>query len=103
MLPREHKHHGQHRAARITQVWTDKPGGTPTEETEVCLSVDLDPANDEYSGLPILIVRRAGQDPHGKQEGSWHEPERVDTPAMKAERAKSARREQVDAGIAVPA
>lgn len=92
MLPREHKHHGQHRAARITQVWTEKPGQTPTEDTDVCLSVDLDPVNDDYSGTPTLIVRRSSQDPYGKQEGSWHEPERVDTPAMQAERQKNARR-----------
>jgi hypothetical protein len=92
VLPREHKHKGQHRAARITQVWTDKQGEVPTEATDVCLSVDLDPVNDEYSGSPVLVVRRSSQDPHGKMEGSWHEPERVDTPAMAAERAKMSRR-----------
>lgn len=86
VLPESHRHKGQHRAARITQVWTEKPGMDAAEDTSVALSVDLDPANDDYSGLPVLIVRLSTQDPFGKQLGSWHEPERADSAAMKAKR-----------------
>jgi hypothetical protein len=77
VLPGEHRHKGQHRAARITQVWTEKQGAPAAEDTAVALAVDLDPANDDYAGLPILIVRTSTQDPYGKQLGSWHEPERA--------------------------
>jgi hypothetical protein len=86
VLPDTARHKGQHRAARISQVWTEK-GQEPTEETPVALAVDLDPLNDEYGEIPILIVRNSTQDPYGKQMGSWHEPERakiVEKPAAKA-------------------
>jgi hypothetical protein len=80
ILPDTAKHKGQHRAARITQVWTEKQGGAADENTAVALSVDLDPANDDYNIWPILIVRHCTQDPYAKQLGSWHEPERTPVP-----------------------
>ncbi len=82
VLPESHRHKGQHRAATITQVWSGK-GQDATEETEVHLRVDLDSLNDPFDILPFMIVRACGQDPHGKQPGTWHEPERVVTPDPK--------------------
>ena len=79
VLPETARHKGQHRAARITQVWTEKDKEA-TEETPVALAVDLDPLNDEFGEFPMLSVRNATQDPFGKQMGSWHEPERVQVP-----------------------
>ena len=97
VLPETARHKGQHRAARISQVWSDK-GRDATEETAVALAVDLDPINDDYqSGVPMMFVPHSTQDPHGKQLGSWHEPERVDTPEMqkkREEKAAARRREE---------
>lgn len=79
MLPETARHKGQHRAARITQVWTEKDKEA-TEETPVALAVDLDPLNDEYGDFPMISVGNTTQDPFGKQMGSWHEPERATVP-----------------------
>ena len=84
VLPKGARHQGQHRSARISQVWTDKPGAAATEETPVALAVDLDPLNDNdlfLNGLPLRFVKNSTQDPLGKLEGSWHEPERAVIPA----------------------
>ena len=89
VLPEEHRHKGQHRAARISQVWA-APGSPATEETSVALAVDLDPLNDPYEYVPLLSVRNSVQDPHGKMPGSWHEPERTVVPAAEKVRAKPA-------------
>lgn len=87
VLPETARHKGQHRAARIAQVWAEKDKEA-TEETPVALAVDLDPLNDEYGDFPMLSVRNSTQDPHGKQPGSWHECERADSPEMRAARAE---------------
>lgn len=85
VLPKGARHQGQHRSARISQVWTEKLGGDPREDTAVALSVDLDPLNDHdlfLNGLPIRFVVNSTQDPLGKQFGSWHEPERAVIPPV---------------------
>ena len=85
VLPESALHKGQHRSARIVQVWSD-PGKDATDETPVALAVDLDPLNDIRdfkNGMPFLSVRSATQDPFGKQSGSWHEPERAVIPDKK--------------------
>lgn len=98
MLPESARHKGQHRSARIVQVWTPK-GAEPNEETSVALLVDLDPLNDPPTrhGPLFMSVDNCAQDPHGKMPGSWHEPERVDSPALRearsADRAKREARE----------
>ena len=82
VLPKGAKHQGQHRSARISQVWSDR-GKAPSENTPVALSVDLDPLNDDdifLNGLPMRFVQNSTQDPFGKLPGSWHEPERAVVP-----------------------
>jgi hypothetical protein len=75
VLPSDHKHAGQHRAATISQVWSDN-GKDADEATPVHLHVMSDTLND--LGTPIVfIAKNVTQDPMGRQPNSWHEPERA--------------------------
>lgn len=74
ILPDSSKHKGQHRAAVISQVWAD-PGKEADENTPVQLHVYNDTLND--AGTAFHVAPNVTQDPHCKQAGSWHEPERV--------------------------
>lgn len=80
ILPEASRHKGQHRAAVITQVWVD-PGKAPDDNTPVHLHVYNDTLNDP--GASFHIAPNVTQDPHCKQPGSWHEPERAVIPAAK--------------------
>lgn len=80
VLPKNHRHAGQHRAAVISQVWSDK-GQDPTEMTPVQLHVFLDSMNDpEGNAAAMLVIRDSLQDPTGTTGGSWHQAEPAPVP-----------------------
>lgn len=84
VLPDGVKNKGHHRAATISQVWTEEA----TEKTQVQLYVIPDGVNDGENGP--YYVRNASQDSEEMKPGTWHEPERAkipgkETPAQKKE------------------
>lgn len=90
VLPRGHKHAGQHRAAIIAQVWKADPKSPVTPETPVALAVHLDPLNDPFEVFPLISVVNVVQDPTGTTAGTWHEPERAVIPRAEDTTSESA-------------